>query len=161
MPGDTLAGRISWRGSGTHLPGSYQVVVRFDRPLEGTLDPPDLLAKPVRKLLERAQGRLYRFRADHLPAAGDLGVDLWERSQVIRDSFQVVVPRVAAPGHYTVRVRMNRQPHYPNLRLSDYFFDQDHFAGVVAGEIEIESPPGSPSRTGSERRPERGNRVRH
>jgi hypothetical protein len=56
---------------------------------------------------------------------------------------------------------MNRQPHYPNLRLSDYFFDQDHFAGVVAGEIEIESPPGSPSRTGSERRPERGNRVRH
>jgi hypothetical protein len=160
-PGDTLAGRIAWRGSGAHVSGSYQVAVRFDRPLPGTLDPPDWLAKPVRKLLERAGGRLYRFRADHLPVAGDYGVDLWERREVIRDSFQVVVPRAAAPGRYAVRVRMNRQPHYPNLRLSDYFFDQDYYAGVVAGEIEIESPRGAAPGPDRDRPAEGGNRVRH
>ena len=142
-PGDTLAGRITWRGSGEHRVGSYQVVVRFDRPLDASLDPPAFLSKPVRKLVERVTGTWYRFREDHLPVGGSYGVDLWERDQAIRDSFSVAVPRAAAPGLYQVRVRMNRQPHYPNLRLSDYFYDQDYFSGVEAGEMVVQSPRGA------------------
>jgi hypothetical protein len=160
-PGDTLAGRIWWRGSGAHQVGSYQVVVRFDRTLPAGLDPPAVLSKPVRKLLERATRTLYRFRSDHLPVAGNYGVDLWERDQVVRDSFVIVVPRSAAPGRYLVRVRMNRQPHYPNLRLSDYFFDQDYFAGVVAGEIDIASARGTAHGMEFESAPNGGEHVRH
>jgi hypothetical protein len=156
-PGDTLLANNLWRGSGAHQGGSYQVVVRFDRPLPPGLDPPAFLGKPARKLLERSSGRLYRFRSDHLPVAGSYGVDLWEGDQVVRDSFQVVVPRNAAPGLWQVRVLMVRHPHYANLRLSDYFFDRDYFAGALAGELEI-LPPGSsrPAYDGRE-----GTHVRH
>jgi hypothetical protein len=43
------------------------------------------------------------------------------------------------------------------LRLSDYFFDRDYFAGALAGELEI-LPPGSsrPAYDGRE-----GTHVRH
>jgi hypothetical protein len=69
----------------------------------------------------------------------------------------VVVPRNAAPGLWQVRVLMVRHPHYANLRLSDYFFDRDYFAGALAGELEI-LPPGSsrPAYDGRE-----GTHVRH
>ncbi|MGH7741228.1 MAG: hypothetical protein ACRENS_04325 [Candidatus Eiseniibacteriota bacterium] len=160
-PGDTLSGRISWRGSGAHAEGSYMVAVRFDRPLPGTLDPPDFLSKPVRKVLERATRQRYRFRVDHLPVAGGYGVDLWEPGQVIRDSFAIAVPADAAPGRYLVRVRMNRQPHYPNLRLSDYFFDQDYYAGVVAGALAVVPRGTSPRDVDRELAPYGGNDVRH
>jgi len=141
-PGDTLAGQIRWRGSGAHRPGSYQVAVRFDRALPWGVEPPGFLSKPVRKLIERITQHLYRFRESHLPVAGDYGVDLWEPDQVVRDSFRVAVPRSAAPGLYVVRVRMNRQPHYPNLRLSDYFFDEDTFSGLRGGAIDVRGPQG-------------------
>jgi hypothetical protein len=122
-------------------PGSYQVAVRFDRGLPAGLDPPDLIAKPVRKLVERTRGERYRFRVDHLPVGGQYGVDLWRTDEVVRDSFEVVVPHDAAPGRYDVRVLMLRQPHYPNYRLSDYFVEEDYYAGVKLGGFEVEPEP--------------------
>ena len=157
-PGDSLRAGIDWRGAGVGEGGSYQVTVRFDRPLPQGFEPPGFLGKPARKLLERATGRLYRFRADHLPVAGGYGVDLWERNQVVQDSFPLVVPRNVAPGIWQVSVLMTRHPHYPNLRLSDYFFDHDYLAGVPAGELEI-LPAGAAGRAADDARA--GRHVRH
>jgi len=91
----------------------------------------------VRKLIERWHRERYRFRADHLPVGGSYGVDLWRTDEAVRDSFSLTVPRDVAPGDYQVRVRMIRQPHYPNFRLGDYFYDDDYYAGVPAGELRV------------------------
>jgi hypothetical protein len=56
---------------------------------------------------------------------------------VVRDSFLVRIPHAAAAGDYAVEVRMYRSPHYPNFRLSDYFFDRDYFSGLRAGTIRV------------------------
>jgi hypothetical protein len=135
--GDTLSGVIGWRALSRMPGGSYHVSVRFDQPLPGGFVPPAAVGKPARKILERLRHERWRFRADHLPTAGVYGVDLWKPDEVVRDSFQLAVPGDVAPGYYRVEVRMNRGPHYPNLRLSDYFFDRDYFSGVVMGAIEV------------------------
>jgi hypothetical protein len=68
---------------------------------------------------------------------GSYGVDLWRPDEVVRDSFLVRIPHAAAAGDYAVEVRMYRSPHYPNFRLSDYFFDRDYFSGLRAGTIRV------------------------
>ena len=113
------------------------MAVRFDRALPGEFAPPAPLAKPARKVLERARHELYRFRADHLPVGGAYGVDLWRPEEVVRDSFSVAIPRAAAEGGWAVEIKVYRTPHYPNFRLSDYFFDRDYFSGLRAGTIRI------------------------
>jgi hypothetical protein len=144
-PGDTVRGLIRWMGEGGHAPGSYQAIVRFDRGDLGGWTPPRMFGKPARKLLEKLRHQRYRFRESHLPVRGTYGVDLWRAGDVVSDSFQVVVPPDAAPGVYDVRVGMIRQPHYPNLRVSDYFFDDDSFAGALAGRIEVTGASGAPA----------------
>ena len=61
-PGDTVRAEADWRALDRQPPGAYLVAVRFDRPLPWGLTPPALVAKPVRKLVERARGERYRFR---------------------------------------------------------------------------------------------------
>jgi hypothetical protein len=136
-PGDTLHAVAEWRALGALAPASYRVAVRFDRALPGGFAPPRALAKPARKVLERVNRELYRFRSDHLPAGGTYGVDLWRPDEVVRDSFTVAIPRAAAGGDYAVEIKMYRTPHYPNFRLSDYFFDRDYFSGLRAGAIRV------------------------
>jgi hypothetical protein len=140
-PGDTLHMVITWRG-GTRPapPASWQVAVRFDTPVPG-MHAPRWAAKPVRKLIERSRHERYRFRADHLPAGGAYGVDLWRADEAVRDSFVVVVPEDAAPGRYDVSVRLLRQPHYPNYRLSDYFFEDDYYAGARVSTLDVRRGP--------------------
>jgi hypothetical protein len=140
-PGDTLHAVIRWRAPQALPAGSYQVALRFDRDLPGGLEPPAVLGKPVRKVLERLHGERYRFRIDHLPVNGQYGVDLWRSDQVIDDSLGFAVPRDAAEGIWCVEARMLRQPHYPNLRLSDYFFDRDYFSGLPVGTLRLERRP--------------------
>jgi len=135
--GDSLTGVAEWRALRPLPPGSYDVAVRFDRPLPGGFMPPALLAKPARKVLERLTRQRYRFRRDYLTVGGAYGVDLWQPDEVVRDSFAVEIPRDAAPGWYRVQIRMLRQSVYPNLRLSDYFYDHDYFSGVEVGTIEV------------------------
>ena len=65
---------------------------------------------------------------------------------MVRDTFRVEVPGDVAPGWYRVQIRMLRQPIYPMLRLSDYFFDHDYFSGVETGTLEVLPPPGSRER---------------
>ena len=138
--GDTVRGVIVWRATERLPAGSYGVAVRFDRPLPGGFAPPAFLSKPLRKLIEHLRHERYRFRADHLPVGGDYGVDLWTPDEAVRDSFAFVVPLDVATGDYQVRVRMIRQPHYANFRLSDYFFDDDYYAGLPAGMLRVMPP---------------------
>jgi hypothetical protein len=142
VPGDTVSAEAWWRGSSAPRlpPGSYIVAVRLDRdaPLARV---PAFVAKPVRKVIERLRGERYRLRADHLPVGGEYGVDLWRGDQLVRDRFDFVVPRDAAAGEYTVRVRMLVQPHYPNYRLSDYFFEDDYYSGRPVGTLRITRTP--------------------
>ena len=64
---------------------------------------------------------------------------------MVADSFTVVVPPDAAEGDWRVRVRMIAQAPYPNYRLSDYFFDDDYYAGPTVGWVRIARDPRSPA----------------
>jgi len=136
-PGDSLVLHLGWRAAEALPAGSYRVAIRFDQSLPAGLSPPAWLAKPARKLLERRAGVRYRFREDHLPGDGDFGVDLWRPEQVVLDSVEIRVPANVAPGDYEVQVRMLRQPHYPNYRLQDYFFDHDYYTGLPVGTLHV------------------------
>ena len=142
-PGDTVSGVADWRVLRPMVPGAYTVAVRFDRPLPGDMRPPAAVAKPVRKLIERMRGERYRFREDHLPVGGAYGVDQWRPDQVVRDSFSLTVPRDVAEGRYVVRIRMLRQPHYHNVHLRDYFYDDDLYSGLAVGAIDIRRREGA------------------
>jgi hypothetical protein len=135
--GDTLRGVLAWRALEPLPPGSYTVAVRFDRALPGSWTPPAFLRKPYRKLLESRRHERYRFRADHLPAGGAYGVDQWRPEDVVRDEFELEVPHDVAAGDYVVRVRMIRAPVFANLRLADFFFDEDYYAGQPVGQVRI------------------------
>jgi hypothetical protein len=136
-PGANLNGVARWHAVRPLDAGAWQVVVRFERDLPAGCAPPAFLGKPARKLLERLRHERYRFRADHLPAGGAYGADLWRTDEVVQDSFALQVPTDVADGTYRVVVRMLRQPRYPNLRLSDWFFDRDHHEGVPAGTLQV------------------------
>jgi len=140
-PGDTVSAVAYWRATHPMAPGSYTVAVRFDHPFPGRFRPPPVLAKPVRKIIERIDHQRYRFREDHLPAGGDYGVDLWTPDQVVRDSFTVTVPADVADGPYRVEIRMLVGPHYPNYRVSDYLFDQDIYSGIHVGPFTVTRSP--------------------
>ena len=136
--GDTLIGRIEWRAPRPLPPGSYTVAVRFDRPLPGDVPrAPDAVSKVWRKAVEKARHERYRVRADHLPTSGDYGVDRWGPDEVVRDPFRIAVPGDVAPGDYTVRVSIVRQPHYPNLRLRDFLSDDDLLNGLAVGRLRV------------------------
>jgi hypothetical protein len=145
-PGDTVRAVAYWRATRPMAPGSYTVAVRFDHALPGRFRPPPMLAKPVRKIIERIDHRRYRFREDHLPAGGTYGVDLWTPDHVVRDSFTVTVPPDVADGPYRVEIRMLVGPHYANYRVSDYLLDQDIYSGIHVGPFTVtRSPaPGGP-----------------
>ncbi len=136
-PGDTLWGVADWRALESLPPRSYRVALRIAAPLPGGFEPPRWIGKPARKLVERLRGVRYRFRADHLPVSGSYGVDLWGPDQLVRDSFPVVVPGDMAEGTYRIRIKMLAEPHYPNYRLSDYFFDDDYYSGLEWSFLEI------------------------
>lgn len=143
-PGDTLGAVAGWRALEALPAGACLVAVRFDRALPGGLSPPRFLSKPVRKVVEKLNHERYRFRVDHLPAGGEYGLDLWSPDEVVRDHFEIAVPRDVAAGDYQVRIRILRQPVFPNYRLADYFFDDDYYAGVPAGRLRVARAQGRP-----------------
>jgi hypothetical protein len=136
-PGDNLTGVARWHAARPTGAGIWRVAVRLDRALPAGFAPPAFIGRPARKLFERLRHERYGFRADHLPARGDYGVDLWRADEVVQDSFAVYVPSDAVEGTYQIEVRMLRQAHYPNLRLSEWFFDRDHHPGVPVGTLVV------------------------
>lgn len=136
--GDTLTGAIEWRTDHALEPGAYRVAVRFDRALPSDAPrAPAGISKIWRKVLERTRGERYRFRADHLPAGGAYGVDRWTANEVVRDTFRIQIPRDVAPGDYSIKVSMTRQPHYPNMALQDMLSDDDFLDGLDVAHLQI------------------------
>jgi hypothetical protein len=135
-PGEAVAGVARWHAARPAGAGAWRVTVQCARDLPRDLVPPVFLERPVRKLLEGLRHERYRFREDHLPAGGEYGVDLWRADEVVQDSFALRVPPDAADGTYRVVVRLQRQPHYPNDRLGDWFLDRDP-RDVAAGTLEV------------------------
>ncbi len=137
VAGETLVAVCVWHAPRALRAGSYKVALRFDRNLPPDLKSPAWLAKPARKLYESRAGERYRFRADHLPVGGAYGPDLWTAAQWIADSAVVTVPADVAPGEYEVQVKMIREPHYPNYRLGDFFFDHDYYSGPAVATLRV------------------------
>jgi len=136
--GDTLHGLLEWRAASPLPAGSYRVGLRFDRALPADVPrAPQALSKLWRKLVERWRGERYRFRQDHIPVAGAYGADRWQPGEVVRDSFEVVVPLDVAAGDYTVKVAVTRQAHYPNMRLIDVTSDDDFLDGLEVGRLQV------------------------
>lgn len=135
--GDTLLAVCTWHAPRPPRAGSYKVAMRFDRARPADLRSPAWLAKPARKLYESRTGARYRFRVDHLPVNGAYGPDLWRPNEWIADTVTVVVPADAAPGDYEVQVRMLREPHYPNYRFGDFFFDRDYYSGPAVARLRV------------------------
>lgn len=140
-PGDTIRVRLAWCTSERRRAGQYDAFLRFERALPAGTRLPGVVAKPGRKLLERARGERYRFRHDHNPTGGALGVDLWEPGRVVPDSVDVVVPLDVAPGDWQIQLKLARQPHYPNYQLLDYFSDHDYYSGVALDSLRIVRRP--------------------
>ncbi|MBI5171090.1 MAG: hypothetical protein HZA61_16510 [Candidatus Eisenbacteria bacterium] len=138
--GDSVTVTLDWRAPRALPAGSYLVAVRVDRDMPADFSAPEWIEKPARKLYEISHGRLYRFRRDHLPVNGAYGPDLWRPGEVVRESAVLNLPRDLAPGEWRVEVRMLRQPHYPNYRLSDIFFHRDYYSGVKVSTLRVEAP---------------------
>jgi hypothetical protein len=136
-PGGIVSGVARWRAVRPAGAGAWRVTLRFKRDLPPGCAAPAFIGGPARRFLERLRHERYRFRADHLPADGEYGVDLWRAGEVVQDSFALQVPSDAAAGTYQIEVRMLRQPHYPNRRLSEWFFDRDPGEGVSAGSLVV------------------------
>jgi hypothetical protein len=140
-PGAEVAGVIRWHAAASVPPGPYTTLVRFDRDRPRGFAPPAWFAKPARKLLEARRHERYRFSLQFPPAGGAYGADLWRPDEVVRDSFHFTVPADAAPGTYRVEVRLQREPRYANLRLSDWFFDRDSHSGTPVGRLVVTAGP--------------------
>lgn len=142
--GDSISVTLDWRAPAALPGGSYLVAVRVDRDMPADFSAPAWFEKPARKFYEIGHRKLYRFRLDHLPVNGAYGPDLWRANEVVRERVVLNLPTTLAPGDWRVEVRMLRQPHYPNYRLSDIFYFRDYYSGPVVGGLRIE-----PGRTGS------------
>jgi hypothetical protein len=135
--GDTLSVDVYWSREAPAHPGNYVVSLRFDQvgldlPLGGRPFP-----KLARKLEEKIDGCLYRYRADHIVQRGFFGPDRWPAGAVVADPATVRLPTTLAPGAYTVQARMRSVAALPNTNLRSYFFDDDMYAGVEIGRIEV------------------------
>lgn len=135
--GDRVTARVEWIAWRSLPAGQYDAFVRFERELPDDIRFPRWLAKPARKVLERLRHERYRFRHDHNPTAGVLGVDRWPPGVVVSDTLAIAVPDDVATGLWQVQLRLTRQPHYPNYRLSDLFLDRDYYSGIPVDSIRI------------------------
>lgn len=136
-PGGTMDIAFAWSGRGDYDFRNYAVAVRFDYvnpdlPLGGKPFP-----KVARKFKEKATGRLYRFSDFHKVRNGFLSPDSWPPGEIVLDETRVHIPETAAPGQYTVSVKLMTLQHQPTYHARDLFFDDDVYAGIPVGRVTI------------------------
>ncbi len=120
--------------------GHYEVYVRLETPYPTGPGYVRAFDKVYRKALEAITHRKWRVRTTHRPLNGVYGPDQWRYDDVVRDEYEVALPREAVPGAYEVRLRMLRVPHYVNTTLTDYVSDRDAFEGTLVARITIGPP---------------------
>ncbi len=118
--------------------GSYVAHIRFDTDFRKNAVYSGWYGKIYRKILEMTKKTRYRFRADHQPFGGIFPPDVWPPAREIADGISIKVPLDAAPGEYTVSVRMAQKPQYPNYYPGDILTDDDYFSGEPVGKIVVE-----------------------
>ncbi|MCU0639581.1 MAG: hypothetical protein MUF59_06910 [Candidatus Krumholzibacteria bacterium] len=136
--GETFEAVIHWALNEPVYFGSYMAHVRFDTDFPRTAFYWQWYGKIYRKILEKIKGTRYRFRADNQPLGGILPPDTWPLATDVADSVVIKIPHDAAPGLYTISVRMSQTTQYPNYRAKDILTDDDFFSGTNVGRLIIE-----------------------
>jgi len=136
-PGRPLDIGLVWSGRGEYPFRNYAVAVRFDHtnpglPLGGKPFP-----KLARKIKEKLTGRSYRFSEFHKIRSGFLSPDTWRRGELALDETRLHIPSNAAPGEYTVSIKLLTLQHQQTYRLKDIFSDDDVYAGLPVVRITI------------------------
>jgi len=136
--GETFEAVIHWALNEPVYFGSYMAHIRFDTDFPRTAFYWQWYGKIYRKVLEKIKGTRYRFRADSQPLGGILPPDTWPLATDVADSVIISVPHDAAPGLYTISVRMSKITQYPNYRAADILTDEDFFSGTIVGRLIVE-----------------------
>jgi hypothetical protein len=136
-PGDTVGVDITWVATERSPLSSYVSYLRFetDFPKNALYRP--AWGKPYRKIMEKMNGRRYRFRGDFQPFGGIVPPDTWPLLREMHDRVRVEIPRDASPGAYTVFLKMADLPQYPNYVLKDILTDDDFYRGAPVATIRV------------------------
>ena len=136
--GDTLQVHITWVSQQKQPLQRYMGYLRFD-----TGFPRNALYRAVvRKALSQG-AREHETRAVSFPhrfpsPEGDSAPDTWPPFREMHDTVTVSVPLDVASGAYTVSLRMEITPQFPNYHVRDFFIDRDYYSGVRVARIAIE-----------------------
>ncbi len=136
-PGDTVVIDIVWVATGRCPLSSYIAYLRFETDFPKNALFRDSWGKPYRKILERANGRRYRFRIDFQPFGGIVPPDTWPPLREMSDRVIVGIPRDVSPGPYTIFLKMADLPQYPNYVLQDILTDDDFYRGAAMAAIRV------------------------
>jgi hypothetical protein len=116
---------------------SYMAHIRFDTDFEKGRLFHEYYGKIYRKILEKARGHRFRFRAGHLPFSGIFTPDQWPTMRIIKDKVVITVPEDIAPGEYIISLKLLKNTHYPNYSLKDLLMDEDSFDGPDMAKVII------------------------
>ena len=136
--GDTIKLYVEWVARTEKEFGSYIMYVRFDTDFKkGPLYSPRY-GKIYRKIVEITRGERYRFRIDKLPFEGIYPPDKWPTGKILREYFDVPIPKDIAPGTYTISIKLDKPPHVSNMRMKDLLSDDDFYDGPDLMTVTIE-----------------------
>ncbi len=136
-PGDTVVIDIVWVATEQCPLSSYIAYLRFETDFPKNALFRTSWGKPYRKILERVNGRRYRFRIDFQPLGGIVAPDTWPPLREMRDRVVVAIPRDVSPGPYTIFLKMADLPQYPNYVLQDILTDDDFYRGAAMAAIRV------------------------
>lgn len=126
-----------WRRTGPAGPLPVEAFYRLETAWPDARFASPVFGKPYRYVYERRAGRTYRFGRSRGPLEDRFPPFLWEEGAVYLDDYEVPVPPHAAPGLYTVSLRLGEIPFALNFQFRDYFDLRDSFDGRPIGEVRI------------------------
>ncbi len=136
-PGDTVGIDITWVATERRPLSSYVAYLRFETDFPKNALYRRAWSKPYRKIVEKANGRRYRFRIDFQPFGGIVPPDTWPPLREMHDRVLVEIPRDVSPGAYTMFLKMADRPQYPNYVLEDILTDDDFYRGAAAAALRV------------------------
>jgi hypothetical protein len=116
---------------------SYMSHIRFDTEFTKGRFFHENYGKIYRKILEKARGHRFRFRAGRLPFGGIFTPDQWPAMRIIKEKIVIIVPEDIAQGEYTISLKLSENTHYPNYSLKDLLMDEDSYDGPDMAKVII------------------------